>query len=63
MNEGTTPLSDSIESRRQRAIAYLGNRWIAHPQYQAQPRHALKGWEQHSVLHPIVSSARIGGRV
>ena len=56
-------LINTVEERRQSAIAYLGTNWICHPQYQPQPRHALSNWQSHSVLASIRDQARAENRI
>lgn len=51
------------DKKRQAALTVLGENWILHPRYIQLPRHALKGWEPHSVLQPVMHTARIQGRI
>jgi hypothetical protein len=60
-----TPADTPLDIKRRAAIAYLGENWIHHPDYQFRPRHSFSvaARQPHSVLRPVQMTAQLAGRV
>lgn len=60
-----TPIDTPLDLKRRAAIEYLGENYVAHPNYKFRERHAFcpARWAPHSILRPVQIAAQQAGRI